>query len=85
MAFFPPHFFFVKMCLFAYLFVAVLGLHRCWWDVSSCRERGLPSVVMFGPLPVVTSLAAKQGYGSLSSVAVALRLSCSKACGVFLD
>ena len=58
-AFFPPHFFFLKMYLFAHLFLAVLGLRCCLWDVSHCGERALPFVVMCGLLIVVTSLAAE--------------------------
>ena len=30
-------------CFIIYLFLAVLGLHCCWWAFSSCSEQGLRS------------------------------------------
>ena len=38
--------------------LAVLGLHCCSWDFSSCGEQGLLSVAVLGLLIVVASLVA---------------------------
>ena len=54
------------------LFLAVLGLRYCLRAFSSCRERGCSLLAVWG-LPVV-----------LASVAVAHRLGCTVAFGIFL-
>ena len=65
--------------LFIYLFLAALGLHCCAWAFSSCGERGLL-------LAVMASLVMEHGLlGVRASVVVAYGLSCSMACGIFLD
>ena len=48
-------FFKVYLCSF-YLFLAVLCLHCCIWDFSSCVERGLLYFVLHGLLIAVASL-----------------------------
>ena len=75
--------------LFAYLFLAVLGLHCCTWAFSSCGEWGLLSVAVCGLLTVVASRGARAQASVCStqsgSVVVAHGLSSSSACGIFLD
>ena len=71
--------------LLIYLFLAVLGLRCCTRAFSSWGERGLLFVAMHGSLTAVASLVAEHGVSSTGSVAVAHRLSCSAACGIFLD
>ena len=78
---------------FIYLFLPVLGLHCCAWAFSSCRERRLLFVAVRGLLIVVASLVAEhsllacglQQLWHVGSVIVAHGLSCSAACGIFLD
>ena len=60
-----------KNCI--YLFLAVLGLHRCVWDFSGCGKRGLL------PVAVLRLLL----FQSMGSGVVAHGLSCSSACGIF--
>ena len=52
---------FLKIYLFIYLFLAVLGLHCCVqvWAFSSCGEWGLLFVVVCGLLIAVASLVAE--------------------------
>ena len=77
---------------FIYLFLAVLGLHCCAWAFSSCGKWGLLFAVC-GLLIAVASVVAEHGLQTcrfqqlqyVGSVAVARRLSCSVACGIFLD
>ena len=52
---------FLKIYLFIYLFLAVLGLHCCAWAFSSCGERGLLFVAVRGLLIAVASLVAEHG------------------------
>ena len=52
---------------------------------SSCSERGLLFVAVRGLLIAVASLVAEHGLQSAGSVVVAHGLSCSAACGIFLD
>ena len=54
-------FFFFLIHLFIYLFLAVLGLHRCARTFSSCGERGLLFVAVRGLLIVVASLVSEHG------------------------
>ena len=49
-------FFFNKLILFIYLFLAVLGLHCCAQAFSSCSEWELLFVVVCGLLIEVASL-----------------------------
>ena len=67
--------FFVFFLIFVYLFLAVLGLCCCRQAFASC-----------GAWP---SCDGSSACGTVSrrtgSVVVALRLSCSEACGIFLD
>ena len=52
---------FLKINLFIYLFMAVLGL-RCWaWAFPSCGEWGLLFLVVRGLLIAVASLVAEHG------------------------
>ena len=52
---------FLKINLFIYLFLAVLGLRCCVRAFSGCGERELLFVVVCGLLIVVASLVAEQG------------------------
>ena len=49
------------VCLFIYLFMAVLGLHCCTRAFSSCVERGLLLVAVRGLLIAVASLVVEHG------------------------
>ena len=68
-----------------YLFLAALGLHCCAQAFCSCSERGLLFIVVCGLLIAVASLFAEHGIQRGGSVVVVLVLSCSAACGIFLD
>ena len=46
---------------FAYLFLAMLGLHCCVGIFSSCKEQGLLSRVVPGLFTVVTTLVTEHG------------------------
>ena len=77
---------------FIYLSLTVLGLHCCMRAFSSCRQRGLLSScsVLASHCSGFFCCGALQQLrflGSLSSgsLVVALRLGCSKACGIFPD
>ena len=59
--YFSAIFFFFKINLFIYLFLAVLGLRCCAWAFSSCGERGLLFVAVHELLIVVASLVAEHG------------------------
>ena len=61
-------------------FLVVLGLRRCTWAFSSCRERGLLFFAMCGLL-----LFQGTGSGHVASVAVVHGLSCPEACGIIQD
>ena len=52
---------FLKEIYLFYLFLAALGLCCCIRAFSSCRERGLISVVLHGLLIAVASLAVEHG------------------------
>ena len=52
-------FIFLKINLFIYLFLAVLGLHFCARAFSSCSERGPLFITVHGPLTVAASLVAE--------------------------
>ena len=49
------------ICLFIYLFLAMLGLRCCMQAFSSCGEQGLLFVAVRGLLIVVASLVAEHG------------------------
>ena len=87
----------VHIAMFIYLFLAVLGL-PCMQAFSSCREWGLlPSCAprasgCRGPLAAEHSLQGTRAseaeiprLQSTGLIVVAPRLSCSVACGLFLD
>ena len=87
---------FIYFLNFIYLlFLAALGLHCCVWAFSSCGEWELLFVAVHGLLIAVASLFAEHGlqaHGlqqlwrqSAGAVVVAHGLSCSAACGIFLD
>ena len=78
-------FFFFLICLFIYLFLAVLGLCFCARAFSSCGERGPLFIAVRGPLTIAASLVGSTGSRRASSVVVARGLSCSAACGIFPD
>ena len=67
-----------------YLLLAVLGLHSCRL-FSSYSKRRLVSVTAHRLLIAVASLVVEKVPGSWVSIAVAHRLSCSVARGMFLD
>ena len=71
--------------IFIYLFLAVLVLRCCAWAFSSCSEWGLLFVAVHRSLSVVASLVAEHRLQSMGSVVVTHGLSCSLACGIFLD
>ena len=80
-----------------FLFLAALGLCCCLRAFSSCGERGLLFVGVRGLLIAVASRCGARALGKRASVLVALGLysagsvvvayglSCSAACGIFLD
>ena len=68
--------FFSKFYLFIFIFDC--PIFDCFvWTFSSCSEQGL--------LIVVASLVEEHGLQGEGSVVVVYGLSCSKACGIFLD
>ena len=71
--------------IFVYLFLVVLGLLYSSRAFSSCGEWGQFFTRVQGLLIAMTSLVAKQGLWSVATVAVAHRVSCPKACGIFLN
>ena len=79
--------------IFLFYVLAVLGLLCCSWSFSSCGKWGLLFVAVHGLLFAVASLVAEHelqacGFQQLwhtGSVVVACGLSCSTACGIFLD
>ena len=52
-------FFFLSICLFIYLFMAVLGLRFCARAFSSCGEQGPLFIAVRGPLTIAASLVAE--------------------------
>ena len=68
-----------------YLLLAALGLHCFARAFSSCGERALLFVAVRGLLIVMASRCAAQASGVQASLVVAHRLTCSAACGIFLD
>ena len=89
-------FFFNK---FIYLFLAALGLCCCARAFSSCSEQGLLFLVVCGLLLLQSTGSRHAGFSSCGTwaqqlwlagsrgqaVVVAHGLSCSAACGIFLD
>ena len=88
----------LKIISFIYLFLAVLGLLWCLGFSPAVVNRGYPLAVMCGPLISLASLVSEHwlsgawasvvgapGLQSTGSTAAVHRLSCSKACGIFLD
>ena len=75
----------------------MLGLHCCAWAFFSCSERGLLFAAVRMLLIAVASrcrawavgaqasVVVAHGLQSAGSAVVAHRLSCSAACGIFLD
>ena len=63
----------------------MLGLCCCAQAFSSSGEWGLLFVAVRGLLIAVASLVAARALGARASVVVAHGLSCSQACGIFLD
>ena len=55
------YFFLFFKFLKIYLFLAVLGLHRCTWAFSSCGEQGLLFIVVCRLLIEVASLVVEHG------------------------
>ena len=84
---------FLKINLFIYLFLAVLGLRCCARAFTGCGEQGLLFVQVHRLLIAVASLVAEHGLQAcrlqqlwhVDSVVVARGLSCSSAHGIFLD
>ena len=74
----------INLCIYI-LFLAALGLRCCARAFSSCGERGLLFVAVRGLLIVVASRCGSRALGAWASVVVARGLSCSAACGIFLD
>ena len=67
--------------------MTVLGLCCCARAFSSCSEQGLLFIAVHGLLTVVASRCGCTAWalGAWASVVVAQGLSCTAACGVFLD
>ena len=61
----------------------MLGLCFCTQAFSSCSKWGLLFFVVHGLLIAVASLVAE--HGLVGSVVVVHGLSCSVACGIFLE
>ena len=75
----------LKIYLFIYLFLAVLGLRFCARAFSSCGKRGPLFIAVSGPLTIAASLLRSTGSSRAGSVVVAHGPSCSAACGIFPD
>ena len=58
-------FFFLNFYLFIYLFLAVLGLHFCARDFSSCGKRGPLFIAVHGPLTIAASPVAEHRLQTL--------------------
>ena len=79
--------------IFIYLILGMLGLHFFDQALPSCGKWGILFIVVHGFLIAVASLVAEnrlqacglQQLQPMGSVVVALGLSCSIACGIFLD
>ena len=91
--FYTPNIFFfflIYFYLFIYLFLAALGLRCCVQTFSSCREQGLPFIVVNGLLIVVASLVAEHGLQAaglqqlwhVGSVVVARRFQSARSVAV---
>ena len=66
-----------------YLSLIALGLHYCAQAFSSCRERGLLSVVVHRPI-AVASLVVEHGlWGTGASVVMVQGFSCPAEYGIF--
>ena len=79
-------FFFFKINLFIYLFLAVLGLRFCARALSSCGKWGPHSSSLCAGLSLSRPLLLRStGSRRAGSVAVAHGPSCSAACGIFPD
>ena len=71
--------------LFCCLFLAVLGLHCCAWAFSSSVMWEMHYSCSWASHCSGFSCSGAQAIGEWASGVVAHRLSCSKACGIFLD
>ena len=79
------HLYQAKKCAFSdyfvfpnFIFIFDCPIFDCLvWTFSSCSKQGL--------LIVAASLVEEHGLQGEESVVVAYGLSCSKACGIFLD
>ena len=89
-------YFFKKINLFIYLFLAALGIRCCAQALSSCSEQGPLFIAVRGPTAVASPAAEHglqaHGLSSCGSQAPERRLSsvehgprCSAACGIFPD
>ena len=76
-------FHFLSLSIFIYLFLAFLDLHCFAHAFSSCGERGLLFLVVWGLLIAVVSLLRSTGSRHAGFAVVACGLSCSLACGTF--
>ena len=63
--------------------MAALGHFCCMWAFSNCNKQGLHFFEVHGAPTAVASLVVELRLQA--SVVLAHRLSCSEACGVFLD
>ena len=63
----------------------MVGLCCCVRAFSGCGEQGLCLVAVGRLLIAVGSFAARHGLEALRTAVVARRISCSAACGIFLD
>ena len=68
-----------------YLFLAVLGLCRCAGFTLAAESGGYSLAVVHGLLTAGASLVVVHELYSTGSVVVAHELTCSSACGIFLD
>ena len=82
-----PHFFFFNLSSSStlILFLAVLSLHCCSGFLWLWLSGGYCLVVMWGLLIGVISLVVEHRLHGTGLVVVAHGLSCSWACGIFLD
>ena len=79
-------YYYFKIIVCVYLFLAALGLHCYVGSSVVAVSEGYSLAVVWKLLIGVASLAREhQLEGAPASVAAAQRLSYSKACGIFLD
>ena len=55
---------FIYLCIYLFIYLAVLGLRCCARAFSSCGEWGLVFVAVHGLLIVVASLVAEHGLSA---------------------